>query len=120
MDWADLGAKASLPEARISSSFRHIFIVCPIFHSMNIGEFFYPRLGKIVLSVLLVLVFVPFLSIAGPNQLGVQGTDATFLSFILQQGNQILGYNQQMLLVSLAVSYLLSCLISNFTVKMEK
>lgn len=87
---------------------------------MNLVDFFYPHVGKIILAVALVLIFVPFLTIAGPNQLGVQGSDATFITFILQQGNQILGVNQQMLLVSLAVSYLVSCAISNFTVKMEK
>ena len=84
---------------------------------MNILEFFYPHLGKIILTILLVLLFLPFLRIAGPNEVGVQGTDATFITFILQQGNQILSINQQMLLIGAIAAYLLSCILSNFTVK---
>ena len=87
---------------------------------MNMVEFFYPHLGKVVLTIILVLVFLPFLHIAGPNQLGVQGSDSTFLMFLMVEGNQILGYNQQMLLIGVLAAYLLSCPISNFTVKIGK
>jgi hypothetical protein len=93
---------------------------------MNWKEFFRPTVSKIAISVVLFVIFVPFIEPHGFQcikapcpQPGTQSLLTQFLIF-LTLGNPIVGIHYVNLFVGLIMSYLLSCLIISGINKTKK